>query len=101
MQNQSATIPEKVAQVAIDYYRQIEKFSLTRQDLTDWYVQLSIADGTTIAVIPTNSWYSLPPFKRYFLEKCGCSMSAYMAQYLTAHELTYWVDDKNGEVLPK
>lgn len=93
MQDLSATIPEKVAQVVIAYYRQIEQFSPTREDLVFWYVQLSLVDGTTVAALPTHSWYSLPSFKRYFLEKHGHSMPEYMAQHLTPHELTYWTDD--------
>ncbi len=101
MENQPATIPEKVAQVVIDYYRQTEKFAFVQQDLVNWYVQLSIADGMTIAALPTSSWYNLPQFKRHFLEQRGYSMSVYMAQHLTTHELTYWVDDGNGGALPK
>lgn len=98
MQDPFGTIPEKVVQVMIAYYRQIEQFSPVRQDLVSWYVQLSLADGETVAVLPTNSWYNLPSFKRYFLEKCGHSMPEYMAQHLTPHELTYWTDDGDENV---
>ena len=92
MQDLSDTIPEKVAQVIIAYYCQIEQFSPVREDLVGWYVQLSLEDGKAVATLPTNSWYDLPSFKRHFLEKCGHSMREYMANHLTPHELAYWKD---------
>ena len=93
MQNPFDAIPEKVVQVTIAYYRQIEQSTPIRQDLVGWYVQLSLVNGTTVAALPTNSWYHLSSFKRHFLEKRGHSMPDCMAQHLSPHELTYWIDD--------
>ena len=100
MQNLSAPVSEKVAQVVNDYYHQIDRFSLTIRDLADWYIRLSIVDGTHIAVIPLSSWYNLFSFKRYFLEKHGYLMPAYMAEHLTPQELPHWIDDRNGGLPP-
>lgn len=92
---------ERINEVTAAYYRQIEQFSPLERDLIDWFVQLSPEDKTAAAGLPYETWPALDGFRRYYLEKRGCSMLAYMETHLTRPERAEWVDEAAGRTVKR
>lgn len=90
------SIAERIEAVAAAYYRQMEQFCPLERDLIEWFVQLSTDDKTAAAGLRYERWPTLTGFKRYFLEKKGHSLPAYMARHLSAQELAHWADEAAG-----
>jgi hypothetical protein len=98
MNPQHLTAPEKVAQAIVAYYRLTEKLSMLPQAVAEWLDMLPPSEKQALAMLNFPQLSRLPAFKRYYLEKHGYSIDAYMADHLTPSELSYWADD-NGHVL--
>jgi hypothetical protein len=85
------SIAARITEVIFAYYDQIEQFSPAERDLIDWFVQLPRPEKTAAAQVAYDTWLALPGFKRYYLEKKGYAMPAFMARHLTEQELAQWI----------
>lgn len=94
MPTPSVVIAERILAVTAAYYRQIAQFSPAERDLIDWFVQLSRDEKTAAAGLAYETWPALPAFQRYYLEKQGHSLPAYLAGHLTEQELAQWADER-------
>lgn len=85
-----SSITARITEVTLAYYDQIAQFSPAERDLIDWFVQLPRAEKTAAAQVAYDTWPALIGFKRYYLEKKGYAMPAYMASQLAEQELAQW-----------
>ncbi len=91
------SVSEKVVVVTRAYYLLIEEFTPSISELAAWFVQLPVNQKTEMAALDPALWFTLPAFRRYFLEKRGHSMEAYMAAHLAPAELSYWLAEEEGK----
>lgn len=90
---------EKVAETVINYYRQLDEWVPTAEEIAQWFDALPAPLRLQMHTYGLRRCLTLPSFRRYVLEGRGYSMPAYMAAHLTPHELLHWVDDGDGGVL--
>ena len=90
---------EKVAETVVAYYRQIEEFVPTAEEVAQWFDALPAPLRLQMHTYGLRRCRTLPSFRRYVLEGRGYSMPAYMAAHLTSDVLVHWVDDGDGGVL--
>lgn len=95
------TVAKRIEEVASAYYRQMEHYNPKEKELIDWFVQLSSDDKTLVAAVHPDAWPALTGFQRYYLEKQGHSMHAYMAGHLTGQELSEWMDEEPTSVMKR
>lgn len=101
MSNDSSPPVDQVTALLWSYYHQIDLEGIRERDTIDWFVQLPRPDKTRAAGILPEQWPLLSGFRRYFLEKQGLLLAAYLRQHLTRAEFATWADpgDNIGQLL--
>jgi hypothetical protein len=95
---QLLTPKERVASIALAYYRQANELLPSMSELVAWIAGLRLEVRTEVLPLNLAGLLLLPAFRRYILERRGYSMAAYMAAYLSGADFLYWVDNMGDEM---
>jgi hypothetical protein len=91
---QLLTPKERVASIALAYYRQADELLPSMSELVAWIARLRLEVRTEVLSLNLAGLLLLPAFRRYILERRGYSMAA----YLSGADFLYWVDNMGDEM---